>query len=178
MKKINLKYIVLGSTFLQTVLLAIILVTQLSEPKYSGSAVDDTTLAGAPEFTPGSTPNQEPYASFHSQIESVVREVLKQETRHQRLDNVAHMENTATNNNSEPKLSDKQLAQQEHAAIESQSIVSQAILAGAWTQNDSELLSRHFQKLSELQRVEVLETLYGAINRREIDLIGIPVFQH
>ena len=74
------------------------------------------------------------------------------------------------------ELSGMQVAQQEIIIAESQSIISQAISAGVWTAADSRKLSEHTHNLTENQRIQLLDELYSAINRQEVQLNDIPVF--
>lgn len=58
------------------------------------------------------------------------------------------------------------------AAQQSNSVVDQAIASGVWTNDDSAALLRAEPRLSEAQRVELLEKIFGAINRQELKPVG------
>lgn len=59
-----------------------------------------------------------------------------------------------------------QVAQQAHA------IVDRALAAGVWTDTDNNALLKLAPQLSEAQRVELLEKIFGAINRQQLKATG------
>ena len=57
-------------------------------------------------------------------------------------------------------------------ALESHAIVDRALAAGVWTDNDNNALLKLSPQMSEAQRVELLEKLFGAINRQQLKAVG------
>ena len=57
-------------------------------------------------------------------------------------------------------------------ARESHAIVDRALAAGVWTDNDNNALLKLSPYMSEAQRVELLEKLFGAINRQQLKALG------
>lgn len=57
-------------------------------------------------------------------------------------------------------------------ALESHAIVDRALAAGVWTDNDNNALLRLSPQMSEAQRVELLEKLFGAINQKQLKAMG------
>lgn len=56
--------------------------------------------------------------------------------------------------------------------LESHAIVDRALAAGVWTDNDNNALLRLSPQMSEAQRVELLEKLFGAINQKQLKAVG------
>ncbi len=57
-------------------------------------------------------------------------------------------------------------------ALESHALVDRALAAGVWTDNDNNSLLKLSPRMSETQRVELLEKLFGAINRQQLKALG------
>jgi hypothetical protein len=51
-------------------------------------------------------------------------------------------------------------------------IVDRAVSAGAWTNNDNSALLQLAGQLSQAQRVQILEKIFGAINRQQMRPVG------
>ena len=51
-------------------------------------------------------------------------------------------------------------------------IVDRAVAAGIWTNNDNSSLLRLAPQLSQAQRVQLLEKIFGAINRQQMRPVG------
>lgn len=71
-------------------------------------------------------------------------------------------------------LSDREREQQETADAISVAVVQQATSAGVWTRADTEALLPHLGRMSEQQRLALVDQLYGAINRQEMDIQDFP----
>lgn len=71
-------------------------------------------------------------------------------------------------------LSESELQEQETAAMVSATIVQQATSAGVWSETDTKALLPHLGKLSEQQRLILMDQLYSAINRQEMDIQDFP----
>ena len=57
-------------------------------------------------------------------------------------------------------------------AQESMAIVDRALASGVWTDTDNNALLKLASQLSEAQRVELLEKIFGAINRQQLKAVG------
>lgn len=71
-------------------------------------------------------------------------------------------------------LSDSERQEQQTAAAISEAVVQQATSAGVWTRADTEALLPHLGKMSDQQRLALVDQLYGAINRQEMDIQDLP----
>lgn len=71
-------------------------------------------------------------------------------------------------------LSNREREEQETAAAISAAVVQQATSAGVWTQADTEALLPHVARMSDQQRLALVDQLYGAINRQEMDIQDLP----
>lgn len=71
-------------------------------------------------------------------------------------------------------LSENELQQQETAAAISATVVQQATSAGVWTRADTDALLPYVARMSEQQRLALMDQLYGAINRQEMDMQDFP----
>ena len=57
-------------------------------------------------------------------------------------------------------------------AQETMAIVDRALASGVWTDADNNALLKLTPQLSEAQRVELLEKIFGAINRQQLKAVG------
>ncbi len=57
-------------------------------------------------------------------------------------------------------------------AQETMAIVDHALAVGVWTDADNNALLKLSPQLSEAQRVELLEKIFGAINRQQLKAVG------
>lgn len=55
---------------------------------------------------------------------------------------------------------------------QSNETVERALSAGLWSQQDSRTLRQHMANISDAERIELLEKIYGAVNRQQLKLEG------
>lgn len=71
-------------------------------------------------------------------------------------------------------LTDSELQEQETAAAVSATVIQQATSAGIWTRADTEALLPHLGRISADQRLALMDQLYSAINRQEMEIRDFP----
>ncbi len=126
-------------------------------------------------IVPAVDPNSIMFAAKIPQEEvlrQAVDSVLKQELAPY-LAKLAEAKNTLPQGNFQPtEGSRRPSAASIQAAQQSNIVVDQAIASGVWTNDDSSALLRNASKLSEAQRVELLEKIFGAINSQQLKPVG------
>lgn len=58
------------------------------------------------------------------------------------------------------------------AADASRAIVDRALASGIWTDSDNAEILKHAARLTEAQRVEILDRIFGAINSQQLKTAG------
>lgn len=107
-----------------------------------------------------------------AELKKALREIIREELA--ALPSPSRIAKDDSASQPEEALSEHNRQEQETAAAISTSIVQQATSAGVWTRADTEALLPQIARLSEEQRVALMEQLYGAINRQEMDIQDFP----
>lgn len=80
----------------------------------------------------------------------------------------------ASSDEADIMLSENELAQREQALAASSSVLRQALTSGVWRAADSQALLQHIAVISPVQRQQLVEEFYAAINRQELKLEDFP----
>jgi hypothetical protein len=107
-----------------------------------------------------------------AEFENVLREIIRDELAALPVSTVTTGENPIPQ--AEAALSETELEAQRTSAMISSSIVQQAASAGVWTQADTDALMPHLGGISPQQRLALIDQLYGAINRQEMEIEDFP----
>jgi hypothetical protein len=148
-----------------------ILIVMLFNPPAPG---DSATRVNPPEnsLAQAEPPSPTVYSqSVSPELKSALREIIREELAALPLPTAAG--NDAASR-PEIVLSDSELQEQQTAAAISTSVVQQATSAGVWTRADTEALLPYITKMSDTQRLALVDQLYGAINRQEMEIQDFP----
>lgn len=149
-----------------------ILIVMLFNPPAPG---DSATRVNPPEnsLAQAEPPSPTVYSqSVSPELKSALREIIREELAALPLPTAAAGNDAASR--PEIVLSDSELQEQQTAAAISTSVVQQATSAGVWTRADTEALLPYITKMSDTQRLALVDQLYGAINRQEMDIQDFP----
>lgn len=157
---------------MQLLTLGILVTMLLNQPSENSAAVVSHT-------NPGNSPAAEHASAYSAQSGSVTAE-LKTALREIIRDELAALPASTgaakddANFQTDVRLSESELQEQETASTVAATIIQQATSAGIWTRADTEALMPHIGRISEQQRLALIEQLYGAINRQEMDIQDFP----
>lgn len=158
---------------MQLLTLGILVVMLFNSPPASKTATvsqGEPKNASASGYASASPFYQEPVSA---ELKTALREILREELASLTLAADAGKDNEFV---SQPDkvLSADELMTQETAAMVSTSIIQQATSAGVWTQADTNALLPHLGSISGQQRLALMDQLFGAINRQEMDIQDFP----
>lgn len=152
-----------------------ILIVMLFNPPLQSSATNanqDLPESSLEREDPSASPFQSDSEPVSPELKAALREIIRNELAALTASSSAAKDDFT----SQPDitLSESKLQEQETAAMVSATIVQQATSAGVWSGTDTEALLPHLGKLSEQQRLLLMDQLYSAINRQEMDIQDFP----
>ena len=131
----------------------------------------DLAVAPAPLMDPGSAMGAMKLADEQMLRESI-REILRQELR-ALAPPAARGEKARVAQAPRETAMDAPLPEAGPQVVaQANAIVDRAVAAGIWTNNDNSGLLRLAPQLSQAQRVQLLEKIFGAINRQQMRPVG------
>jgi hypothetical protein len=155
---------------MQFAILMLLMAIFLRAPSQPGYAAMDSNAIESEQVQASASPATR--LQVTAELKNTLREIIREELAALPVSAATNGDNTAFQ--AEAGLSESERQAQETADMVSASIVQQAASAGVWTQADTDALMPHLGRISEQQRLALMDQLYGAINRQEMEIQDFP----